>query len=101
MKTLQDFQLRQHEIYLRAFTKLFRQVDLDNDGVLEEHEFLSLISDHVAPAVGVGFTREETAYFLQVLDPFNTQRITFSEVVQLFSAHQVSGDIPILEKLNQ
>lgn len=28
-------------------------------------------------------------YFLQVLDPFNCQKITFSECVQLFSAHMV------------
>ena len=34
-------------------------------------------------------TREDHNYFLQVLDPFNTQKITFSECVQLFSSHLV------------
>jgi wobble nucleotide-excising tRNase len=36
-------------------------------------------------------TRDTVTYFLQVLDPFNHQRITFSECVQLFSAHMVNN----------
>ena len=86
LRTLMDFQLRQHEAYLRTFTRLFRKVDSDNDGVLNEQEFTALIEKEL----GVLGIKDDTAYFLQVLDPFNTQRITFSELVQLFSAHMVS-----------
>lgn len=67
---------------------------------------------------GFPLGKEETAFFLQVLDPFNHQRITFSECVQLFSSHMVNEDnfdssevdingdggqmqIPMLEKLNK
>ena len=35
----------------------------------------------------LSLTKEDLNYFLQVLDPFNSQKITFSECVQLFSAH--------------
>lgn len=42
--------------------------------------------------MGTCDTTEEITYFLQILDPFNTQNITFSEIVQLFSSHQVSYD---------
>jgi Ca2+-binding EF-hand superfamily protein len=28
--------MRQHETYLRAFTKLYRQVDHDSDGIITE-----------------------------------------------------------------
>lgn len=93
-----DFQLRQHEQYLRIFAKLFRRVDIDNDGILSEQEFLALLNEEILPLMqnkaddsyGAAFSDEDVSYFLQVLDPFNTQKITFSEVVQLFSAHLVS-----------
>ena len=95
LRTLQEFQLRQHELYLKVLTKLFRKVDLDNDGIIEESEFLKLLNSEIGPFLildgseQLAFTDEEVTYFLQVLDPFNTQKISFSEVVQLFSSHQV------------
>lgn len=36
LKTLMDFQMRQHETYLRTFTKMFRRVDTDSDGIVNE-----------------------------------------------------------------
>ncbi len=41
---------------------------------------------------------EEITYFLQVLDPFNTQKITFSEIVQLLSSHEVIDDDQLNEQ---
>ena len=40
----------------------------------------------------LSLTKEDLNYFLQVLDPFNSQKITFSECVQLFSAHLVPAE---------
>ena len=85
LKTLMDFQMRQHESYLRAFTKLFRQVDADSDGIITEEQFEGLLH-----STGIFMPKETVSYFLQVLDPFNLKRITFSECVQLFSAHMVA-----------
>ena len=78
MRTLQEFQLRQHELYLKVLTKLFRKVDLDNDGIIEESEFLKLLNSEIGPFLmldgseQLAFTDEDVSYFLQVLDPFNT-----------------------------
>lgn len=48
---------------------------------------------------------EEVNYLLQMIDPFNNQQMTFSELVHLFSSHMVPFDegdpqrtIPLLEK---
>jgi hypothetical protein len=32
---------------------------------------------------------------LEIVDPYNNQEITFSEIVHLFSAHMVSANDPI------
>ena len=48
---------------------------------------------------------EELMYLLQMVDPYNNQRMTFSEIVHLLSSHMVPIDdsnpqqtIPLLEK---
>ncbi len=48
---------------------------------------------------------EEVNYLLTVVDPYNNQQMTFSELVHLFSSHMVPVDmkepdnsIPLLEK---
>jgi Ca2+-binding EF-hand superfamily protein len=43
LRTLQDFQMRQHESYLKGFTRLFRRADTDSDGILNEEQFISLM----------------------------------------------------------
>jgi len=55
--------------------------------------------------MGVLSREEEEDYLLQMIDPYNNQRMTFSEVVHLFSSHMVPVDetnpqstIPLLEK---
>jgi hypothetical protein len=39
LKNVLDFQLGEHEKFLKKFRLLFKQVDTDNNGVLNEHEF--------------------------------------------------------------
>ena len=48
---------------------------------------------------------EEVQYLLQLVDPYNNQKMTFSEIVHLLSSHMVPADdqnptvtIPMLEK---
>ena len=42
-KVILDFQLFEHERFLRKFTKYFKAVDRDTNGVLDENEFRELI----------------------------------------------------------
>jgi Ca2+-binding EF-hand superfamily protein len=39
-----DFQLSEHEKFLYDFTQLFKQVDNDRNGIINEDEFRDLLS---------------------------------------------------------
>jgi Ca2+-binding EF-hand superfamily protein len=101
LKAVLDFQLKEHEKFLYKFIVAFKQVDNDNNGVLNEDEFVNLIK-----SMRICDSEEEISKFLEVVDPYNNQEVTFSEIVHLFSAHMVSAEdpnnpdkeIPILEK---
>jgi hypothetical protein len=43
-KTILDFQLSEHEKFLYDFTQLFKQVDTDRNGIINEDEFRDLLS---------------------------------------------------------
>lgn len=99
-KIILDFQLKEHEKFLEKFIVVFKSIDGDNNGVINEEEFRDLIS-----SMEVIQNEEEVNYLLQVIDPYNNQQMTFSELVHLFSSHMVPADdsapdqsIPLLEK---
>lgn len=102
MKTVLDFQLKEHEKFLYKFIVVFKQIDGDNNGVVNEDEFIELVK---RMRIWEG-NEEEITKFLEVVDPYNNQEVTFSEIVHLFSAHMVGAndpnnpekEIPILEK---
>ena len=39
-----DFQLKEHEKFLEKFIVVFKSIDSDNNGVINEEEFRDLIS---------------------------------------------------------
>ena len=38
-----DFQLKEHEKFLGHFTVIYKRVDVDRDGILNEEEFRNLM----------------------------------------------------------
>lgn len=99
-KIILDFQLKEHEKFLEKFITVFKVIDGDNNGVINEIEFRELVQ-----SMDVISDEEEVNYLLQMIDPFNNQQMTFSELVHLFSSHMVQMDerdpqrsIPLLEK---
>lgn len=99
-KIILDFQLKEHEKFLEKFIAVFKVIDGDNNGVINEVEFRELVQ-----SMDVISDEEEVNYLLQMIDPFNNQQMTFSELVHLFSSHMVQMDerdpqrsIPLLEK---
>ncbi|CDW80904.1 UNKNOWN [Stylonychia lemnae] len=99
-KTILDFQLQEHEKFLYRFTQLYKEVDADNNGIINEDEFRELMAK-----MTVIEREDEVQYLLQLVDPYNNQRMTFSEIVHLLSSHMVPIDesnptqtIPLLEK---
>lgn len=99
-KIILDFQLKEHEKFLEKFIYAFKSIDSDNNGVINEVEFRELVQ-----SMDVIKDDDEVNYLLQMIDPFNNQQMTFSELVHLFSSHMVPADerdpqrsIPLLEK---
>eukprot|EP00743_Colponemidia_sp_Colp-15_P004572 GILK01004929.1.p1 GENE.GILK01004929.1~~GILK01004929.1.p1 ORF type:complete len:534 (+),score=90.15 GILK01004929.1:109-1602(+) len=81
LKILLDFQLRGHERFLQRFLRLFRLVDKDNNGIINEAEFRELLA-----AMGSDTTEQNVAKLLSIVDPWNNQQITYSECVTFLSS---------------
>jgi Ca2+-binding EF-hand superfamily protein len=84
LKVLLDFQLKGHERFLAKFVKLFRQYDSDRNGILNELEFRKLLT-----SINPDRTDQDIDYWLDHIDPWNNQQITFSECVTFLSADLV------------
>lgn len=93
---LLDFQLHGHQKFLSNFVKVFKKVDMDSDGILNEKEFTKLLA-----TVNLGFNESDCNRLLQLIDPFDNQNITFSECVALFSTELVPVEnVPIMQKIS-
>ncbi|KAG2393869.1 hypothetical protein C9374_003633 [Naegleria lovaniensis] len=81
LEVLLDFQLESHEKFLSKFVKMFREVDSNKDGILNQHELKQLLT-----TINPNGTDEEYQNFVSIIDPNNNQQITFSECVTYLSA---------------
>ena len=79
---------------------MFKSVDDDSDGMVDENGFRQLIDD-----MNVIKEESETNLLLHTIDPYNKQKMTFSEIVNLLSNHMVPKSpetpavtVPLLEK---
>lgn len=80
-KIVLDFQLATHEKYLKKFISVFKKIDTDTNGIINEGEFRELLA-----MMKVVQTEEEIERLLQNVDPFNNMQITFSECLSLLSS---------------
>ena len=78
-----EYQIKMRENYLKNFVKLFKKVDKDNDGIINEKEFIALIKE-------IPYCQKNcdqyVAKFLSTVDPYNNKKITFNECIALFSS---------------
>ena len=79
-----DFQIKSRDKYLKNFSYLFKKVDLDNDGILNESEFVLLLTmiNKILP----DDTKLEDEKALNMIDPNNNKRIIFSECVDFLTS---------------
>lgn len=81
-KILLDHHIKSKDRYLKNFVILFKKSDSDNNGLLNEDEFVNIL----AASNVYGEVLEENAFrLLSIIDPNNNKQITFSECVSLFS----------------
>lgn len=81
-KIILDFQLKSHENFLINFIEKFKQVDTDQNGIVDETEFRKLIKT-IDSQNEMGIKID---ILLDILDPFSNDIITFSSIVTLLSS---------------
>jgi hypothetical protein len=89
VKMVLDFQIRSRDRYLKNFCYLFKKQDKDNNGIINEEEFINLLSSFGIYNKSNSYFNENADKLLNIIDPFNNSQITFSECVNLFSMQQI------------
>lgn len=89
IKILQEFQIKTREKYLRNFVLLFKQFDCDNNGIINEEEFVNLVYQIHYYGDSI---KENVVRLLTLIDPYNNKQITFSECVSLFSTEVIKDE---------
>jgi Ca2+-binding EF-hand superfamily protein len=79
---LLDYQIKSRDRYLKNYVQAFKQHDTDNNGILNEEEFINLLEDL---NIYSKENEEQAVSLLNAIDPYNNKQITFSETVALFS----------------
>ena len=91
-----EYQIKLHIKYLKPFVKLFQSIDSNRDGVLDEEQFVELIKQ--MNIFGEENVQQITEEFLNNIDPYGNKRITFSDIVELFSNINFDQSHTILDK---
>ena len=91
-----EYQIKLHIKYLKPFVKLFQSIDTNRDGILDEEQFVHLIKNmNIFEEQNIVQIDEE---FLNNLDPYGYKRVTFSEIVELFTKINFDQNQSILDK---
>jgi Ca2+-binding EF-hand superfamily protein len=91
-----EYQIRLHIKYLKPFIRLFKIIDSNRDGILDEEQFIDLIKK--MNIFGEDIVQQMTEEFLNKLDPYGNKRITFSDIVDLFSQINFDQTQTIMDK---
>ncbi len=89
VKILHEFQIKLREKYLKNFVALFKSVDKDNNGIINEEEFVTLLYNMNIFGEQLKLKIVE---LLTQIDPNNNKQITFSECVNLFGKTPFNPD---------
>ena len=105
LKIVLDNHIRFRDKQLKKFVDIFKSVDTNKDGVINEEEFGELIrkmklfkGDEI---------ENKILQFLEKIDPFDNQKFTFSECISFFSGELIKDidingnekEMSVLEKI--
>ena len=95
---LLDYQIKIRGKYLQNFVTLFREVDVDLNGVINDEQFKLLVKRCRL------FENEEMfennfEKLIETVDNYGNNVITFSDIVELFDKEIVDGGVCALEKI--
>ena len=81
LNLLLEYTLAKHEIRIKKFIELFHRIDNDNNGMIDEQEFMQLIS-----ALNLSINRPIITKLLATLDPYKNEKITLSDCLSVFES---------------
>ena len=85
------------ESYLKPFVDLFKKLDDNNDGILNEKQFINLVKNmNIYDDNNFDLGINE---LLNDIDPYRNKQITFTDCVTLFSKKDENNET-ILDKLH-
>ena len=83
IKIVLDNHIRFRDKQLKNFVEIFKSVNRNKDGIINEEEFSELVQK--MKIFNENEFESKIFQFLEKIDPFDNQRITFSECVSFFS----------------
>jgi Ca2+-binding EF-hand superfamily protein len=86
-KIILDFQIKSRVNFLKKFTYLFKSVDSDNNGVISENEFLTLMNT-ISYQQKINL-EPVTGKLLNTLDPFNNKQLNYSDCIFYFAKENI------------
>ena len=91
-----EYQIKLHIKYLKPFVNLFKSIDTDRDGILDEEQFIELIKNmEIFEEENIQKIIEE---FLNNIDPYQNKHIIFSDIVEFFSKINYNQNQTIMDK---
>lgn len=88
-----NYQLTKHEKYLKKFTILFKKINEDTNGILNEYEFRLLMKE-----MGIIKEESEVEQLLKRVDPYENSQITYSECISLLTTETVTNTSQEIEE---
>ena len=99
IENLLEVQISLRTNYLKKFIDGFSKIDKDEDGVLTQEEFRRLIQAFKIYK-DEKTEQEETENLIDQLDPYNTDNIIISDIVDLLSNQFIKGtNVLIMDRI--
>ena len=97
VQILHEFHIKSRENFLKNFTKEFNKVDTDNNGIINEDEFVSLIFKYKIYN-SLEFSNK-SKLLLKKVAKFDKSHITYSDCIEVFSKEKYNNELNLLEKM--
>ena len=86
---IHEFEVNKKENYISLFVKRFKNFDDDNDGILNEKQFINFVKG--LNAIDEKNFDNSLNELLNIIDPYGYKKIIFSDCVEIFSAYNIDN----------
>ena len=86
---IHEFEVNKKENNISLFVKIFKNFDDDNDGILNEKQFINFVKG--LNAIYEKNFDNSLNELLNIIDPYGYKKIIFSDCVEIFSAYNIDN----------